>query len=41
LEIERQLEGEKESRSQIEGSVTPDLSKASLKGVREQRQKES
>ena len=41
LEIERQLEGEKESRSQIEGSVTPDLSKAGLKGVREQRQKES
>ncbi|MFM6064007.1 MAG: hypothetical protein ACKPAE_16755 [Microcystis panniformis] len=41
LQIERQLGGEKESKSQVEGSVTPDLSKASLKGVREQRQKES
>ncbi|AKV70223.1 MULTISPECIES: hypothetical protein [Microcystis] len=41
LEIERQLGGEQESKSQLEGSVTPDLSKASLKGVREQRQKES
>jgi hypothetical protein len=41
LEIERQLGGEKESKSQLEGSITPDLSKASFKGVREQRQKES
>ncbi|MFM6060688.1 MAG: hypothetical protein ACKPBT_21675 [Microcystis aeruginosa] len=41
LEIERQLGGEKESKSQLEGSVTSDLSKASLKGVGEQRQKES
>ena len=41
LEIERQLGGEKESKSQLEGSVTPDLSKASLKGVGEQRQKKS
>ena len=29
LEIERQLGGEKESKSQLEGSITPDLSKAS------------
>ena len=41
LQIERQLGGEKESKSQLEGSVTSDLSKASLKGVREQRRKES
>ncbi|MBE8994916.1 hypothetical protein [Microcystis aeruginosa] len=41
LEIERQLGGEQESKSQLEGSVTPDSSKASLKGVREQRRKES
>lgn len=41
LEIERQLGGEQESKSQLEGSITPDLSKASLKGVGEQRQKES
>jgi hypothetical protein len=41
LEIERQLGGEQESKSQLEGTVTPDLPKASLKGVREQRQKES
>ncbi|MFM8299458.1 MAG: hypothetical protein ACKN9A_13965 [Microcystis aeruginosa] len=41
LQIERQLGGEKESKSQLEGSVTSDLSKASFKGVREQRQKES
>ncbi|WP_044034213.1 hypothetical protein [Microcystis aeruginosa] len=41
LEIERQLGGEQESKSQLEGSVTPDLSKASLKGVGEQRRKES
>lgn len=41
LEIERQLGGEQESKFQLEGTVTPDLSKASLKGVREQRRKES
>jgi hypothetical protein len=41
LEIERQSGGEQESKSQVEASVTPDLSKASLKGVREQRRKES
>jgi hypothetical protein len=41
LEIERQLGGEQESKFQLEGTVTPDLPKASLKGVREQRQKES
>ena len=41
LEIERQLGGEQESKSQLEGSITPDLSKANLKGVREQRRKES
>jgi hypothetical protein len=41
LEIERQLGGEQESKSQLEGTVTPDLSKANLKGVREKRQKES
>ncbi len=41
LEIERQLGGEQENKSQLEGTVTPDLSKASLKGVREKRQKES
>jgi len=41
LEIERQLGGEQESKFQLEGSATPDLSKASLKGVREKRQKES
>ncbi len=32
---------EQESKSQVEASVTPDLSKASLKGVGEQRQKKS
>ena len=31
LEIERQLGGEQESKSQLEGSITPDLSKASLR----------
>ena len=41
LEIERQLGGEQEGKFQLEGSITPDLSKASLKGVREKRQKES
>ncbi|GBL12367.1 hypothetical protein MSj_03883 [Microcystis aeruginosa Sj] len=41
LEIERQLGGEQESKSQLEVSATPDLSKASLKGVGEQRRKES
>ncbi len=41
LEIERQLGGEQESKFQLEGTVTPDLSKASLKGVGEQRQKKS
>ena len=41
LEIERQLGGEQESKFQLEGTVTPDLSKANLKGVREKRQKES
>ena len=41
LEIERQLGGEQESKFQLEGTVTPDLPKASLKRVREQRQKES
>ncbi|WP_242028685.1 hypothetical protein, partial [Microcystis viridis] len=41
LEIERQLGGEQESKSQLEGSITPDLSKANLKGVREKRQKKS
>nr|WP_287739604.1 hypothetical protein [Microcystis sp. M179S2] len=41
LQIERQLGGEQENKSQLEGSITPDLSKASLKGVGEQRQKES
>jgi hypothetical protein len=41
LEIERQLGGEQESKSQVEASVTPDLPKTSLKRVREQRQKES
>ncbi|NCR29009.1 MAG: hypothetical protein GPJ20_22550 [Microcystis aeruginosa BS13-10] len=41
LEIERQSGGEQESKSQVEASVTPDLSKASLKGVGEQRQKKS
>ena len=41
LEIERQSGGEQESKSQVEASVTADLSKASLKGVGEQRQKKS
>ncbi len=41
LEIERQSGGEQESKSQVEASVTPDLSKAGLKGVGEQRQKKS
>ncbi|NCS04576.1 MAG: hypothetical protein GPJ06_22065 [Microcystis aeruginosa G13-11] len=41
LEIERQSGGEQESKSQVEASVTPDLSKASLKEVGEQRQKKS
>jgi len=41
LEIERQSGGEQESKSQVEASVTPDLSKASLKGVGGQRQKKS
>ena len=41
LEIERQLGGEQEGKFQLEGSITPDLLKANLKGAREQRQKES
>ena len=41
LSVERQSGGEQESKSQVEGSLAPDLSKASLKGVGENRQKDS
>jgi hypothetical protein len=41
LSVERQSEGEQESKSQVEGTLAPDLSKAGLKGVGEKRQKDS
>jgi hypothetical protein len=39
--IERQVGGEQESKSQIKGSLVPDLSKAGLETVGENRQKDS
>jgi hypothetical protein len=41
LSVERQAGGERERKSQIEGSLPVDLSKASVKGVGEDRQKDS
>jgi hypothetical protein len=41
LSVERQAGAERERKSQVEGSLPVDLSKASLKGVGEDRQKDS
>ena len=41
VSVERQLGREQERKSQVEGSLPVDLSKASLKGVGEERQKYS
>ena len=41
LSVERQSGGEQESKSQVKGSLAPDLSKASLEAVGEDRQKDS
>jgi len=41
LSVERQAGGEQERKSQVEGSLAADLSKAGLKGVGEDRQKDS
>ena len=41
VSVERQLGGEQERKSQVEGSLPVDLSKANLKGVGEERQKDS
>ena len=41
MSVERQSGGEQERKSQVEGSLAPDLSKAGLKGVGEDRQKDS
>ena len=41
LSVERQAGGERERKSQVEGSLPVDLSKASLKGVGEDRRKDS
>jgi len=41
LSVERQSGGEQERKSQVEGSLAPDLSKAGLKAVGEERQKDS
>ena len=41
LSVERQAGREQERKSQVEGSLAPDLSKASVKGVGEDRQKDS
>ena len=40
LSVERQAGGERERKSQVEGSLPVDLSKVSLKGVGEDRQKD-
>jgi len=41
LSVERQAGGEQERKSQVKGSLAPDLSKAGLEAVREDRQKDS
>jgi hypothetical protein len=41
LSVERQSGGEQERKSQVKGSLAPDLSKASLEAVGEDRQKDS
>ena len=41
MSVERQSGGEQERKSQLEGSLAPDLSKAGLKAVGENRQKDS
>lgn len=41
LSVERQSGGEQESKSQVKGSLAPDLSKAGLEAVGEDRQKDS
>jgi hypothetical protein len=41
LSVERQSGGEQERKSQFKGSLAPDLSKAGLEGVGEDRQKDS
>jgi hypothetical protein len=41
MSVERQSGGEQERKSQVEGSLAPDLSKAGLKGVGEERQQDS
>ena len=41
LSVERQAGGEQERKSQVKGSLAPDLSKAGLEGVGEDRQKDS
>jgi hypothetical protein len=41
LSVQRQSGGEQESKSQVEGTLAPDLSKAGLKGVGENRHKDS
>jgi len=41
LSVERQSGGERENKSQVKGSLAPDLSKASLEVVGEDRQKDS
>ncbi len=41
MSVERQSGGEQETKSQVEGSLAPDLSKAGLKAVGENRQKDS
>ncbi len=41
LSVERQSGGEKERKSQVKGSLAPDLSKAGLEAVGENRQKDS
>jgi hypothetical protein len=41
LSVERQSGGEQERKSQVKGSLAPDLSKAGLEAVGEDRQKDS
>jgi|694.fasta_scaffold06634_7 hypothetical protein len=41
LSVERQSGGEQERKSQVKGSLAPDLSKAGLEGMGEERQKYS
>ncbi|PZV27523.1 MAG: hypothetical protein DCF12_03700 [Snowella sp.] len=41
LSVERQSGGEREKKSQVKGSLAPDLSKAGLEAVGENRQKDS